>query len=155
MKSNKHMCGTLPSLSMYIDVRGSLDWVCLLRGVRMWAFRDLSFFVFIFVVCFESEMSDFLLGALGHCPFHHYIHCWCDFTPCLIWVDHYSSLCYLFHHHPRFRFWFIIFISPLILFLQRPISGLIFSLHHHYTSHYQFDLFHLSPHWHHIHIRHP
>ena len=90
MKSNKHMCGTLPSLSMYIDVRGSLDWVCLLRGVRMWAFRDLSFFVFIFVVCFESEMSDFLLGALGHCPFHHYIHCWCDFPLCLIWVDHHS-----------------------------------------------------------------
>ena len=24
-----------------------------------------------FVVCFESEMSGLLLGALGHCPFHH------------------------------------------------------------------------------------
>ena len=26
-----------------------------------------------FVVCFESEMSGFLLGALGHCPFHHFV----------------------------------------------------------------------------------
>ena len=42
----------------------------------------------------------------------------------------------------------------LFLFLPRPISGLIFSSHHHYTSHYQFDLFHLSPHRHHVHIRH-
>ena len=24
-----------------------------------------------FVVCFESEMSGLLLGALGHCPSHH------------------------------------------------------------------------------------
>ena len=35
-----------------------------------------------------------------------------------------------------------------------PFSGLIFSSHHHYTSHYQFDLFHLSPHRHYVHIRH-
>ena len=54
-------------------------------GVRMWASRDPSFFVFIFVVYFVSEMSDLLLGALGHCPFHHYVHSWCGFTPCLIW----------------------------------------------------------------------
>ena len=53
---------------------------------------------------FESEMSDFLLRALYYCLFHHYIHCWCDFTSCLIWVDHYSSLCYLLRHHPRFAF---------------------------------------------------
>ena len=42
-------------------------------------------------IYFESEMSDLLLGTLGHCPFHHYIHYWCDFTPCLIWVDHHFS----------------------------------------------------------------
>ena len=45
-----------------------------------------------FVACFVSEMSDFLLGALGYCPFHHYVRNWCDFTPCLIWVDHHSLL---------------------------------------------------------------
>ena len=28
-------------------------------------------------------MSDLLLGALGYCHFHYYIHCWCDFTPCV------------------------------------------------------------------------
>ena len=95
------------------------------------------------------------LRSSGSCPFHHYFHCWCDFTPCLIWVDHYSSLCYLFHHHPRFRFWFIIFTSRRILFLQQPISGLILYSHHHYTYHYQFILLHLSPHRHHIHVRHP
>ena len=143
------------SLSVYIDVWRSLDWVCLLMGVRMWAFWDPPCFVFIFIVYFESEMSDLLLGALGHCPFHHYIHCWCDFTPCLIWVDHYSYLCYLFHHHPRFRFWFIIFTSRLILFLQQPISSLILYSHHHYTYHYQFILLHWSPYRHHIHVRHP
>ena len=55
-------------------------------------------------VYFESETGDLLLGALDHCPFHHYIHCWCDFISCLIWVDHYSSSCYLLRHHPRFAF---------------------------------------------------
>ena len=34
-------------------------------------------------------------------------------------------------------------------------SGLIFSSHYHHTFHYQFDLFHLSPHRHYVHIRHP
>ena len=33
-------------------------------------------------------------------------------------------------------------------------SGLIFSSHHYYTSHYQFDLLHLSPRRHYVHIRH-
>ena len=69
---------------------------------------------------FESKMSDFLLGALYHCPFHHYIHCWCDFTSCWIWADHHSSLCSSLHHHPRFCFCFIIIISPIVIFLQRP-----------------------------------
>ena len=130
------------SLSVYIDVRGSLDWVCLLMGVRMWGSWGPPCFVFIFIVCFESEMSDLLLGALGHCPFHHYVHCWCDFISCLIWVDHYSSLRFSFHHHLRFCFWSILFVSLLVLLLQRPIPGLILSLHHPYTSHYQFNCLH-------------
>ena len=87
-------------------------------GVRMWASRDPSFFVFIFVVCFESEMSDLLLGTPGHCPIHHYVCCWCDFTPCMIWVDHYSSLFSLLQHHPHFCFWFITLISLLALLLH-------------------------------------
>ena len=92
-----------------------------------------------FVVYFESKMSDLLLGALGHCPFHHYVLWWCDFISGLIWADHYSTSCYLLHYHLRFCFQFILFVSNLILFLQRPISGLVLSLHHCYTSHYQYD----------------
>ena len=63
----------------------------------------------------------FLLRALCHCIFHHYIHYWCDFTSCWIWANHHFSLCSLLHHYPRFCFWFIILISPLIIFLQRPL----------------------------------
>ena len=77
-----------------------------------------------FVACFVSEMSDFLLGALGYCLFHHYVRNWCDFTPCLIWVDHHSFWCYSLHYHrPRFRFWFIILTSPLISFLTTTHLG--------------------------------
>ena len=36
-------------------------------------------------------MSNLLLRTPSHCPFHHYIHYWCDFTSCLIWVDHHLS----------------------------------------------------------------
>ena len=36
-------------------------------------------------------MSDLFLRTPSHCPFHHYIHYWCDFTSCLIWVDHHLS----------------------------------------------------------------
>ena len=93
-RKKKHMCVYAwysPSLSMYIDIWGSFYQVSLLMGVRMWAFRDPLFFVFILSYFFESEMSDLLLGTLGHCPFHHYAHYWCDFTPCLTWVDHHFS----------------------------------------------------------------
>ena len=48
-------------------------------------------FVFALSYIFESEMNDLLLGTPGHCHFHHYIHYWCDFTLCLIWVDHHLS----------------------------------------------------------------
>ena len=40
---------------------------------------------------FVREMSDLLLRTPSHCPFHHYIHYWCDFASCLIWVDHHLS----------------------------------------------------------------
>ena len=66
-----------------------------------------------------------LLGALCRCPFHHYIHWWCDFTPCWIRANHHSYLCSLLHHHSHFRFWFIYCISPFVFFLQRPISRFV------------------------------
>ena len=63
----------------------------------MWAFWDPIFFVFTLSYFFENEMSDLLLWTMGHCPFHHYIHYWCDFTPCLTWVDrHFSLYCLWF-----------------------------------------------------------
>ena len=103
---------------------------------------------------FESEMSDFLLRALYYCLFHHYIHCWCDFTSCLIWVDHYSSSCYLLCHHPRFAF----YSSPLSYpcssltttysyFDTSCASSLHISLSDHFSS--------LSRYCYHVHIGHP
>ena len=73
-----------------------------------------------FVVCFESEMSGLLLGALGHCPFHHCVRYWRDLLSYLIWADHHLFSYSMLHHHPRFHFCFIIFIPPLIPFLQWP-----------------------------------
>ena len=76
---------------VYIDVWGSLHWVCLLMRVRMWAFRDPPFFCICCIVYFESETGDLFLRAPGHCLFHHYIHCSCDFTSCWIWADPHCS----------------------------------------------------------------
>ena len=77
-----------------------------------------------FVVYLVSEMSDFLLGALGHRPFHHYIRYWHDFPAYLIWADHHSFLfLVLHHHHPRFHSWFIVFILHFSFFLQWPTFG--------------------------------
>ena len=73
-----------------------------------------------FVVCFESKMSGLLLGALGHCPFHHCVRYWHDLLSYLIWADHHLFSYFMLHHHPHFHFWFIIFISSLIPFLQWP-----------------------------------
>ena len=124
--------------------------------VCMWAFWDPLFFVFTLSYLFESEMSDFLLGALGFFHFHHYIHCWCDFTPCLIWVKHhFSSYIHCFA--------IILVIAcdsshslhPLVLFLHWLIPGLIFPLHHSCVSYYQFDLFHRLTIEYCIHIWHP
>ena len=111
---------------------GSLHRVWLLVRVRTWAFWDPIFFVFTLSYLFESEMSDLFLGTLGHCPFLHYFHYWCDFTPCLTWVDCHFCSCILwtriFHVRPHsigetcFLFvknWFLKkkLESPLILFL--------------------------------------
>ena len=82
----------------------------------MWAFWDPISFVFTLSYFFKSETSNLLLGTPGHCPVHHYVCCWCDFPPCLIWVDHCSFLYYLLHHHFPFCSWFVILISPLAFF---------------------------------------
>ena len=130
-------------------------WVCILISeghfieyVCCWEFacelsEILFFFVFTLSYLFESEMSDFLLGTLSHCLFHHYIYYWCDFTPCLNWVDHHFSSC--IH---CFTIILVIvcdssyLLHLLVLFLHWPIPGLIFPLHHSCVSHYQFDLLH-------------
>ena len=109
----------------------------------MWAFWDPILFVFTLSYFFESEMSDLLLGTPGHCPIYHYIHYWCDFTPCLIWLDH--------HFFSYIHYFAIIFViacdsshslHPFVLFLHWPILGLIFPLHHSCVSRYQFNLLH-------------
>ena len=141
---------------MYIDVWGSfLSSMFVIGSSYVSSLRS-------HVICIASsylfvrEMSDLLLRTPSHCPFHHYIHYWCDFTSCLIWVDHHLS-----SHIHCFAVVFIVACDSshslhiLFLSLQQPISGLILTSHHHYTYHYQFILLHLSPCRHHIHVRHP
>ena len=141
---------------MYIDIRGSLYWVWLLVRVRMWAFWDSLYFVFTLSYLFESEMSDLLLAALGHCPFHYYLHCWCDCTLCLIWVDHLFFFVYsLFRYHPCHCFWFIPFASPSSSFLTLTYSRFDISL----ASFLRISLLvwftSLSHYWYYIYIGHP
>ena len=94
----------------------------------------------------ENEMSDLFLETLSHCIFHHYIHCWYDFTPCLIWVDHHSSLyVHCFTIILAIAFDSFPSLHPLILVLQWLIPSLLLFLHHFYIFHYHFNLFHLSP----------
>ena len=100
-------------------------------------------FVFALSYLFESEMGDLLLRTPSHCPFHHYIHYWCDFTSCLISVDHHISL-----YIHCFAVIFVIAcdsshsLYPLVLFLHWPIPDLTFPFHRSCISHYQFDLPH-------------
>ena len=76
---------------VYWCLGGHFHRVCSLLGVRMWALWDPMLFVLLCHIYFVREMSDLLLRTLSHCPFHHYIHYWCDFTSCLISVDHHFS----------------------------------------------------------------
>ena len=52
------------------------------------SFPRSSFLCIHFVIFLWEWDGDLLLRTLSHCHFHHYIHYWCDFTSCLIWVDH-------------------------------------------------------------------
>ena len=117
--------------------------VCLLLRVRMWVLWDSMLFVFALSYLFESEMSDLFLRTSSHCPFHHYIHYWCDFTSCLIWVDHHLSsyihcfaVIFVIAYDSSIRF------TLLVLFLHWPIPNLTFPFHRSCISHYQFDLPH-------------
>ena len=76
---------------MYIDVWGSFLSSMFVIGssyvnsLRSHAICIASSYLFV------RDMSDLLLRTSSQCPFHHYIHYWCDFTSCLIWVDHHLS----------------------------------------------------------------
>ena len=138
-----------------IDIRGSLDWVRFSRRVHVWTFRDPPWFVFVLLYIL-SEMSGLFLGAPGHCPFHHYIRSWCDFTPYLIWVWSLLLLVLLvslsfilvlfFIHHSHFTSYYFLIVTSF--------SGLILSSHHHYTSRHQFGFSSLHHHSYHAHSRH-
>ena len=133
-----------------------IEYVCWWKFVCE-LFRDLAFFIFALSFFFESEMSDLLLGTLSHCPFHHYVHYWCDFTPCLIWVVHHISsyihcfsiilvlACDSAHSlHPRCFFFLTLTCSRFDISLA---SFLHISLPIRFAS-----LFHY---WYYIHIGHP
>ena len=116
-------------------------------------------FLFVFTsshLFFESEMSDPLLGALHHCPFHHYIYCWCDFTLCLIWLGHHFFFIYsLFRYHPRHCFWFIPFVSPPCYSLTPTYSRFDISLASFLHISLSVWFASLSHYWYFIHIGHP
>ena len=96
-------------MCIVFSIIGRVYWC--LRVASLSMFVDGSSYVSFprpFIICIHVSYIlrvrwvTFLLGALCHCPFHHYIHWWCDFTSCWIWADHHSSSCSLFHHRSRF-----------------------------------------------------
>ena len=117
-----------------------------------------SFFICIhFVTYFLWEWDEWPSHrALGHCPFHYYIHCWCDFTSCLIWVDHHFFFCIfivslsssslLLIHHICFTHFF---------FLHWPIPSLIFPFASFWHISLSIWFASLSHYWYFIHIGHP
>ena len=144
------------SLSVYIGVRGSLCWVCLLIGVRMWAPRDVSFFVFICHMFWEwDEWHSLRSFGSSSIPSLHSLLTW---LPCisdlrgssLILVfsasSSSSSFSLLIHRfHSTFKFFltvthFQVWYSLHITIIHLVISLFFSPLHHH---HY------------HVHIRHP
>ena len=125
-----YWCLRITSLSMFVD--GS-SYVSFLRP---------------FIICIHISYIlrvrwvTFLLGALCHCHFHHYIHWWC--TSLHVGFERIIT--------PLFVICFTIILvftfDSSILFHSLSFSysglflGLLLSLHHHYTSHYQFDFLH-------------
>ena len=76
---------------MYIDVWGSFLSSMFVIGSSYVSSLRSQVICIAFSYLFMREMSDLLLRTPSHCPFHHYIRYWCDFTPCLVWVDHHLS----------------------------------------------------------------
>ena len=101
-----------------------------------------SIFCIHFVVYFESETSDFLLGALCHCSFHiTFIDDVTSFHVGFEWIiTTLRVLCFTIIL--VFCFDSSISFHPLSFSYNDPFPGLLPSLHHHYTSHYQFDFLH-------------
>ena len=107
---------------VYISVRESLCWIGLVDESSYVSFPRPFILCIHFVVCFESEMSGLLLGALGHCPFHHCVRYWRDLLSYLIWADHHLFSYSMLHHHPRFTSISSFLFHPLF----RSYSDLIF-----------------------------
>ena len=88
-------------------------WVCILmfeghliEYVCRWEFvcelfEALHFLYSFFRVFWEWDEWLSLRSSVS-LFFPHYIHWWCDFISCWIWVDHHYSSCSLLHHHSRF-----------------------------------------------------
>ena len=89
-----------------------------------------------FSYLFVREMSDLLLRTPSHCHFHHYIHYWCDFTSCLIWVDH--------HFSSRIHCFAVVFLSFLVIHLIPFTSySLLTATHLGFDTHFA-SSFHIS-----------
>ena len=149
------MCVLFSIKYVYISVRGVTLLDMSIHGSSYVSSSGPFILRIHFVVCFESEMSGLLLGALGHCPFHHCVRYWRDFLSYLIWADHHLFSYFMLHHHPRFHFCFIIFyFASYSVLIVTSLSGLVLSSHHHYTSRHQFGFSSLHHHSYHVHSRH-
>ena len=97
---------------MYIDIWGSLRWVCLLMRARMWAFWDPSLFVFRFHVFWKwNEWLSLKSSVLLSLPSLHSLLMWLHFMFDLSG----SLLIFVLFALPSssFCFWFIPFILSL------------------------------------------
>ena len=96
-----------PSLSMYINIQGSLYRVCLLVRVRMWVFRYPPFFIFTsFVFRMKHEQSSPKGSGSLSLPSLHSL---------MMWLH---SI-----------FWFELIIILLYMLIVSPSSSLLLSIH--------------------------
>ena len=96
-----------PSLSMYINIRGSLYRVCLSVRVRMWVFRYPPFFIFTsFVFRMKHEQSSPKGSGSLSLPSLHSL---------MMWLH---SI-----------FWFELIIILLYMLIVSPSSSLLLSIH--------------------------
>ena len=122
-KKKRHMCVLFSIIEyVYISVRGVALLDMSIDGSSYVSSSGPFILRIHFVVCFESEMSGLLLGALGHCPFHHCVRYWRDLLSYLIWADHHLFSYSMLHHHPRFTSISSFSFHPLF----RSYSDLIF-----------------------------